>query len=190
MSGQTSDNPYSAKWSLYANPELLCVRVQKGEDAGWVKVTLESEPELATDVGTTDGVRFVQEGVENDEPSRLYRLSLSLKLEEIPRLVAVLNEIYLANHDEAVQTLEFGNSDDWGERRMKSGHLSIVPVRPTHLPALTCQPSTRCRRHRSSGVLRRSVLTASHRAPVLSPCSTLGPCHVLPRMQDRVPPWL
>src|SRR5579864_3791546 len=113
MSAQTNDNRYSAKWSLYANPELLCVRAQTAEDAGWVKVTLESEPELATDVGTTDGVRLAQADPENDEPSKLYRLSLSLKLEEIPRFVAVLNEIYLANHDAAIQTLEFDNSYDW-----------------------------------------------------------------------------
>lgn len=126
MSNQNNNDQYSGEWSLYADPELFCIRAKTAEDAGWVDVTLESEPDLATDVATTDGIRFVEADDENDEPSRLYRLSLCLKLEEIPRLVAVLNEIYLANHDRAVTTVEFDSSDDWGERRIKHGHLSYT----------------------------------------------------------------
>jgi hypothetical protein len=37
-----------------------------------------------------------------------------------------LNEIYLNNHKEAVQTLEFDPTEEWGERRVKAGRLSLT----------------------------------------------------------------
>ena len=89
MNGQSESNQYSAQWSLYANPELLRVAAQRGEDKGWVIVALESDPE-DIEVGTT-GIQEMNAEPESDEP-KLHRLSLKLRLEEIPRLVAVLME--------------------------------------------------------------------------------------------------
>ena len=124
MNDHSKHDQNSAQWSLYANPDLLRVATQKAEDKGWVIVTLESDPE-DIEVGTTDEIQQMSAEPESDE-SKLYRLSLKLRLEEIPRLVAVLNEVYLNNHEEAVQTLAFDRTTEWGERRVKSGRLSMT----------------------------------------------------------------
>jgi hypothetical protein len=126
MNGHSNNRhqSYSAQWSIYANPELLRVSVQRAEDRGWIMVTLESEPE-DVEVGTTNDIPHVSAEAESEEP-KLHKLSLKLRLEEIPRLVAVLNEVYLNNHEEAVQTIEFDDTEEWGERRVKSGRLSVT----------------------------------------------------------------
>jgi hypothetical protein len=119
MSTQTEGN-YSAKWSLYANPELFRIGAEAEEKGwqGWVRVTLETDPE-DIEVAVTDEIEQVDAEPESGE-LKFHRLSLKLRLEEIPRLVAVLNEVYLNNHQEAVQTLEFDQTEEWGERRVKS----------------------------------------------------------------------
>jgi hypothetical protein len=112
---------------LYAKPELFQISAEAGrkESPGWLRVTFEADREEEMELGTTNGIELTGGEAQGEEP-RLHKLSLILRLEEIPRIVSVLNEFYLANHEEAVQTLQFDATEEWGERRERAGSFSIT----------------------------------------------------------------
>jgi hypothetical protein len=99
------------EWSLYANPAIFRVAASGSED-GWIHVTMEVRP------GDVHSRRHDPD----DEPASV---SLQLKLEEIPRLIAILNEIY-RHHVEAVAALEFEPDFEFPRREPLPGGQTLT----------------------------------------------------------------
>jgi hypothetical protein len=116
-------------WSLYNDPTILQVTASAPED-GWIQVTLEVDPRDTQGVGICRKRLLSQDGGSGDESgAELAGLTLKLKLEEIPHLTAILNEIYRRHHVEAVGTLEFEPDFEFPRReRLPSGRTLKWPI--------------------------------------------------------------
>jgi hypothetical protein len=96
-------------------------------DDGWIQMTLEVDPEGTQGVGIC-GTRMLSQDVANGDESNeeLASLSLPLKLEEIPHLIAILNEIYRRHHVEAVGRLEFEPDFESPQRELLPSGLTLT----------------------------------------------------------------
>jgi hypothetical protein len=96
-------------------------------DDGWIQMTLEVDPEGTQGVGIC-GTRMLSQDVANGDESNeeLASLSLQLKLEEIPQLIAILNEIYRRHHVEAVGKLEFEPDFEFPQRELLPSGLTLT----------------------------------------------------------------
>jgi hypothetical protein len=127
----TGDNGRCEEWSLYDDPTILRVSVSalstSAFDEGWISLTLETHPDNAQCIGVAGKPLNIQDFAA-DGSTDLASLTLELKLEEIPRLVAVLNEVYRKRHATAVTSLESGL--DYGPRwaRLPSGQTIRWPI--------------------------------------------------------------
>jgi hypothetical protein len=122
MDTKASNSP-TDRWSLYADPGIFQVAVRTTED-GWIQVTLDVDPKSTQGVGIC-GARL--DGANGDDCSEeLASLSLQLKLEEIPHLIAILNEIYCRHHVEAVGKLEFEPDFEFPQREPLSSGLTLT----------------------------------------------------------------
>jgi len=119
-----ANNSPPDRWSLYADPSIFRVTERMTED-GWIQVTLEGDPKDTQGVGIS-GTRLLSQDVANGDESNeeLASLSLQLKLEEIPHLIAILNEIYRRHHVEAVAKLEFEPDFEFPQRELLSSGLT------------------------------------------------------------------
>jgi len=106
MDMEASGSPKEG-WSLYADPRIFRVAAGTPKD-GWILVTLEIDPEEERGIGICGTRLLSQENPGGAE--EMAGLSLQLKLEEIPRLIAILNEVYRQHHSDAVAQLEFDPS--------------------------------------------------------------------------------
>ena len=113
-------------WSLYADPSIFQVAVRTTDD-GWIQMTLEVDPE-GTQGGGICGTRMLSQDVANGDGSNeeLASLSLPLKLEEIPHLIAILNEIYRRHHVKAVGRLEFEPDFEFPQRELLPSGLTLT----------------------------------------------------------------
>ena len=114
------------RWSLYADSSIFQVATRATEDA-WIQVTMQVDPNSTQGVGIC-GTRLLSQDVVNGDESNeeLASLSLQLKLEEIPHLIAILNEIYRRHHVEAVGKLEFEPDFDFPQRERLSSGLTLT----------------------------------------------------------------
>jgi hypothetical protein len=125
MDTNASNSP-PARWSLYADPSIFQIAVRTTDD-GWIQMTLEVDPESTQGVGIC-GTRLLSHDVANGDGSNkeLASLSLQLKLEEIPHLIAILNEIYRRHHVEAVGKLEFEPDFEFPQRELLPSGLTLT----------------------------------------------------------------
>ena len=125
MDTEPSSSPPD-RWSLYADPSIFRVAVRTTDD-GWIQMTLEVDPESTQGVGFC-GTRLLSQDVANGNESNeeLASLSLQLKLEEIPHLIAILNEIYRRHHVEAVGKLRFEPDFEFPQREPLSSGLTLT----------------------------------------------------------------
>jgi len=98
------------EWSVYGDPRVLRVSATSGGD-GWVILSLETDPDQVQSIGSPGKPLKCQEFA--DEGADLAALTLNLKLEEIPHLIGILNELYLRHYKEAVATLEFEENSEF-----------------------------------------------------------------------------
>lgn len=74
-------------------------------------------------------VSGTQSQAADSTPDELASVSLDLKLEEIPRLIAVLNEIYRENHERAIASLEFDPIQQFDRREpLPDGKTLTWPI--------------------------------------------------------------
>jgi len=122
-----SDNDRCEEWSLYDDPTILRVRASAPEE-GWITLTLETHPDNVQCVGVA-GKPLTRQDFAADGSTDLASLTLALKLEEIPHLFAILNEIYRRHHADAVSALEFEPDPEFPRReRLPSGQTLRWPI--------------------------------------------------------------
>jgi hypothetical protein len=122
-----SDNGRCEEWSLYDDPKILRVRASAPEE-GWITLTLETHPDETQCVGVA-GEPLSCQDFAADGSTDLASLTLALKLEEIPHLVAILNDIYLRHYADAVTSLEFEPDPEFPPRRsLPSGETIRWPI--------------------------------------------------------------
>lgn len=131
-------------WDLYVQPGLLSVTAEIAkDDNAWVLLTVQTDNE------EDDGVALLPEfvcprcggkaGGRDDGYSILdcepKRITLKLKVEELPRVVVALNELYRAITSKLVVLPEFDNIEDWEPREWRAGRwLVIDPIRSRREP--------------------------------------------------------
>jgi hypothetical protein len=87
---------------------------------------MEVDPKDVQGVGTS-GKRLLSQDVPQGEPNdALASFSLLLKLEEIPHMIAILNEIYRQHHGEAIAALEFEPDFEFPRRDLLSSGQSLT----------------------------------------------------------------
>jgi hypothetical protein len=115
------------EWSLYTDPAILQVRAI-GQLEGWISLTLETDPESVQRIGSAGRPLSCQD-FSPDGPTELASLTLDLRLEEIPHLIAILNEIYRRHHADGTSSLEFEPDYEFPRReRLRSGQTLTWPV--------------------------------------------------------------
>lgn len=82
-------NSQELLWDLYESPGLFRLRIQKVE-TNHIHITIENDCEESIPVATCPE-ECVGLGEKHHD---IYRLTLEVSVEELPRLVAILNEIY------------------------------------------------------------------------------------------------
>jgi hypothetical protein len=119
MDSNTNDERDS--WSVYADPRIFQVSAST-PDHGWVEVGLQIDPEEEHCIAVA-GTRLQ---AEDSGPADLAGVALNLKLQEIPRLIAVLNEVYRKNHKDAVASLEFDPGWEFPRRENLVGGQTLT----------------------------------------------------------------
>lgn len=122
-----ADDSACKEWSLYADPTILRLSADVAEQ-GWVALTLETDPRNPQCVGTAgrplDAQDFAPEGA-----TELASLTLCIRLEEIPHLIAILNEVYRRHYATALASLEFEPDFEFPQReRLPSRQTLTWPV--------------------------------------------------------------
>jgi hypothetical protein len=121
------DNGRCEEWGLYDDPTILRVSASAPE-GGWITLTLETDTEEVQPIGVA-GEPLSCQDFAADGSTDLASLMLILKLEEIPHLVAILNEIYLRHHANAITSLEFEPDPEFPPRRsLPSGETIRWPI--------------------------------------------------------------
>jgi len=129
MSTPIHDNE---EWSVYGDPTILRVRATSGGD-GWIALTLKTDPDQIQSVGFPGEPLKCQDFA--DEGTDLAALTLNLKVEEIPHLIGILNELYRRYFAEAVASLEFEDDPDFPRREPLAGGQSLKwPIGPRTEP--------------------------------------------------------
>lgn len=84
-------------WDLYESPGLFRLRVQNVE-TNHIQINIENDCEEAIPVATCP-----EECIGLGEKYHdIYRLTLEVSVEELPRLIAILNEIYRATCEQTI----------------------------------------------------------------------------------------
>lgn len=109
-------------WNLYVKPDLLSITgASAKDDSEWVLLTVRTGWE------EQDGVALLPDFVcpacghhaEHQEDGRCIseaetrKITLKLKIEELPRVIAVLNELYRAVTSKLMVIPEFDKSGEW-----------------------------------------------------------------------------
>jgi len=103
-------------WSLYADTRIFRISASAPE-RGWITLTLEVDPEEERGIGSCGTPLQSEDASSHHAPAALATLNLDLRLEEIPHVIAVLNEIYRKHHRHATESLELDKTGLWGSRR-------------------------------------------------------------------------
>ena len=137
------DDNGKSTWDLYVLPGLLSVTAEIAkDDHEWVLLTVQTDNEEGDGVallpefvcpgcGSKAGGRVDGYSILDCEPKKI---TLKLKIEELPRVVVVLNELYRVITSKLVVLPEFDNIDDWEPREWREGGLVIDPIRSRREP--------------------------------------------------------
>lgn len=121
------DNEQRDEWSLYSDPSILKVRADPTHE-GWIALTFEADPDGTYAIGSAGAPLNCQDFSTDGSPD-LASLTLELKLEEIPRLIGILNDIYRRHHEIAVASLELGSDWEFPRReRLPDGRTLTWPI--------------------------------------------------------------
>ena|SRR5713101_4219403 len=80
-------------WSIYEDPETFHVSAGD-EGGGYVQVTLERNPDWDIELGSYEDEDLTEK--------RLFKVNLLLNMEELPRLIIILNEIYRRHYEKVI----------------------------------------------------------------------------------------
>jgi hypothetical protein len=121
------DSSSHDEWNLYTDPAIFQVRAT-AEIEGWVLLTLETDPESVQRIGAA-GTPLSRQDFSPDGSTELASVTLDLRVEEIPHLIAILNEIYRRHHADGTASLEFEPDYEFPRReRLRSGQTLTWPV--------------------------------------------------------------
>lgn len=131
---ETNEGSSPEEWSLYTDPSILRVRAV-AEAEGWISLTLETNPESVQRIGAP-GRPLNRQDFSPDGSTELASLTLDLKVEEIPHLVAILNETYRRHHAAGIASLEFEPDHEFPRREpLPSGQTLTWPIASRLEPA-------------------------------------------------------
>ncbi len=113
------DNRQPEEWFLYQDPELLSVRVGKTWEK-YVQIVLGRSDDTGIEIGAclVGDCRFRGDAQVCDSeqaPRRIWQVALELDIEQIPRLIVILNEIYRLHYEEAAPYLRLDDEELYGE---------------------------------------------------------------------------
>ena len=121
------DGSACEEWSLYTDPSILHVKAV-AQIEGWISLTLETDPESVQRIGVAGRPLNCQD-FSPDGSTELASLTLDLRVEEIPHLIGILNEIYLRHHAAGTASLEFEPDYEFPRReRLRSGQTLTWPI--------------------------------------------------------------
>jgi hypothetical protein len=131
-------------WDLYVLPGLLSVTAEIAKDDNeWVLLTMQTDDEVEDGVALQP--EFVcpecghqasgcSDGRSISEPESK-KITLKLKIEELPRVVVALNELYRAITSKLIVFPEFDRLEDWEPREWREGRWLIIdPIRSRREP--------------------------------------------------------
>ncbi len=129
------ENEGRQAWELYARPGLLAVSAEIAkDDEEWVLLTLETESESEDGVALATDFLCPECGYQSQSPDKscavseleINAITLKLKIEELPRLITILNEAYRKITSKILPIPEFDKFGEWQGEEWRYADLHLI----------------------------------------------------------------